>query len=243
MRYFVPDIRVAQENPNCTERLGGVPWGLPERLWPRCKNCSGPQSLLAQFSHSYGRLDLGREGRVLFVFQCNCDPGMCDTWEAFSGANACFVLEPEQLQTGDTPSPTDDPPLDNAVVIVGWIERDDGLPSDLISHFRNDAEHLALPEEIHAKVTWGTRVGGFPKWMQSAEEAPDQSWEFLAQLDSNYSFQVPPASMHKWIEADPNRFEGRTHIGQGPNFGFGLGYIFIKRAVPGVPEGCFFWQR
>src|SRR5262249_14777262 len=100
MRYFVPDICVAAEAPPETtaqDKLGGAPFGLRQDKWPRCRECGKSQSLLAQLTHDPARLELGRTGRVLFVFQCNHDPGMCDTWDAHSGANACIVVEPEEL--------------------------------------------------------------------------------------------------------------------------------------------------
>ncbi len=242
MRYFVPDIRAAQETTSCSERLGGIPWGLPKDKWPQCKQCGGSQSLLAQYQHHADRLDLGREGRTLFVFQCGNDPGMCDDWKAFSGGNACFVIEPEELREGETPLPPDLPPLEDAVRIVHWIEHDDDLPPSLNAQFQRDATHLALDEDIHARVTWGTRLGGFPKWIQSAEEAP-RDFDFVGQLDSTYSFYSPPNEPSDWIQADSGRFEGRTHVAPGPNFGGGLGYLLLKRSGAGLPAGCFFWQR
>ena len=92
MRCFVPDIRLAAELPEQTkleEKFGGVPWGLDEELWPTCADCGKHQSLLAQLVHDDTRLNLGREGRVLLVFQCNHSPGMCETETGGSGANAC----------------------------------------------------------------------------------------------------------------------------------------------------------
>ena len=131
MKYFVPDIRVADEvgdwflveKPIITERLGGRPWGLSQDRWPKCRQCGKSQSLLAQFSHDDQRLNLGRTGRVLFVFQCAHKPGLCDSWEAFSGANACFVAEPEDLTNAETDLPADSPPLDKAVLIAGPARR------------------------------------------------------------------------------------------------------------------------
>lgn len=241
MRYVVPDIRVASEALGGHEKLGGAPQGLPASSWPKCSECGKSQSLLAQFEHHPERLDLGRKGRVIFVFQCNHDPGMCSTWEALSGANACFVVEPEDLTDAETPVPSDAPPQDREVRIIEWHQRDDGLASELASNFRNDEAHMRLAEETHAKITWGTRLGGFPKWIQSADEAP-KGWAFVGQLDSSYSFLSPPKGDYSWVKSDPDGFEGRTHVAEGPNFGFGLGYILLRRGS-GVPEGCFFWQR
>ena len=100
MRHFVPDICPAPEvkaETAAQDKFGGIPWGLGRQQWPRCRNCGKSQSLRAQLVHDREWLDLGRAGCVLFVFQCNHDPGMCSTWDGCSGANACFVVEPEDL--------------------------------------------------------------------------------------------------------------------------------------------------
>ena len=100
MRYFVPDIRLASELPTQSgieDKLGGVPWGLAAKSWPRCNRCGKVQLLLAQFVHDASRLDLERVGRSLFVFQCSNSSGLCPTWKGGSGANACFVVEPEEI--------------------------------------------------------------------------------------------------------------------------------------------------
>lgn len=265
MRYFVPDIRLVDEETHQSEKLGGVPWGLPSGRWPKCAGCGAPQSLLAQFEHHPGRLDLGRKGRVLFLFQCDSDPGSCETWAANSGANACIVIEPEELTEAATPIPSGSPEPMLEVRIADWIDKEDGIDPNLAGHFFEDDTHLQLPEEVLDKCTTGTRLGGVPSWIQSPDEAPKGQWRFVGQLDSSYSFyQPPPKSKTNAVEGigwkifksvfrlpaqpsgplheDKNRFEGRTHWAQGPNFGDGgIGYIFLK-PTDGVPEGLFFWQ-
>ncbi|HEY1169764.1 MAG TPA: hypothetical protein VGH19_00215 [Verrucomicrobiae bacterium] len=265
MRYFVPDIRLADEESRQSEKLGGVPWGLPAAKWPLCKDCGKPQSLLAQFEHHPLRLDLGRAGRVLFVFQCDHDPGACETWSAISGANACFVLEPEELLQSVTPLPPDsfEPMLE--VRVARWIEKEDDIDPNLAGHFFEDKTYLKLPEEVVGKCTTGARLGGVPSWIQSPDEGPRAPWRFVGQLDSTYSFYQPPAKSQTattkgigWkvfgsvfgvtdkpaspVHEDEKHFEGRTHWAQGPNFGDGgIGYVFLKM-TDGVPEGLFFWQ-
>jgi len=245
MRYFVPDIYVAAEvaaETNVQDKFGGIPWGLSRNKWPTCRDCGRSQSLLAQLTHDSQRLDLGRGGRVLFVFQCNHDPGMCETWDANSGANACFVVESENL--GDTLSalPNDTPLVENEVRVRTWIERDDGLPDSLISAFYSSRGLNALSDDIRRRVTSGTRLGGVPLWIQSPEEAPRADWQFVGQLDSGYSFLSPPRGRHAWVSEDRNRWEGRTHFGQGPNFGDGgIAYLFLRRGA-GAPDGRVFWQ-
>lgn len=245
MRFFVPDIRVAGDLPAQAvpeDKFGGLPWGLAPDLWPKCSHCGKSQSLLAQLLHDSVRLDLGREGRMLYVFQCNHDPGMCSTWEGGSGANACFIVEPERLTNGFSKLPADAPLVENEVRVVGWLERDDGLPSSLKSSFFDDEAFNALSMETMRKVTSSTKLGGVPNWIQSPSEAPQGGWEFVGQLDSTHSFLTAPKSKVSWVGSDSETWEGRTHYGQGPNYGDGgIAYLFLKR-VGTVPEGWFFWQ-
>lgn len=265
MQYFIPQIRVpatAKADPARTgvlarllnsgktnapdqaarERLGGVPWGLPIHQWPKCRDCGKSQSLLAQLEHHPDRLDLGREGRVLFAFQCAHDPGMCATWEAFSGANACLIVEPEALGATPTRVPDDAPPIDPEVHIIDWIENDDRVVANVANAFFSEDTFIELTMEQLAGVTWSTRLGGLPRWMQSPDEAPKPGWRFAGQLDGTYSFLSPPIPCPSWVSVDQENFEGRTHLANGPNFGGGLAYVFLRHAG-GLPEGCIFWQR
>ena len=68
MRYFLPELTF-QRGSLPVDKLGGLPWGMPSDLWPLCKACAKPQSLLAQFSHHDQRLDLGKPGRILYEIE------------------------------------------------------------------------------------------------------------------------------------------------------------------------------
>ena len=226
------------------ERFGGRPWGLADALWPVCKECGGRQSLLAQLSHHPERLDLGAQGRMLFVFYCNNYPGMCDSWGGSSGANACFVLDAEQLEG----TPFDHPPAgaidpdDHAVVISSWQAFDDGFDEATAKKLLTLTDYDDLPDSALAQLSGSTHLGGVPWWIQDANEAPGGDWTFVGQLDTYYSFHEPPKSETPWISCDEKRYEGRTHVGTGPNFGdAGMGYIFLRSAHT-RPEGWFFWQ-
>jgi hypothetical protein len=231
VRFFVPDIRVSAElEPQATlqDKFGGLPWGLEPDLWPVCSGCGKPQSLLAQLLHDPVRLDLGRQGRVLCVFQCGQDRTMCSTWKGGSGANACFVLEPEDIGSGLTSSPPDASPVENEVRVVGWLPRDDGLRAPLGSRFHG--------------VPSTTRLGGIPCWIHNPADAPGGGWRFVGQLDSTHSFLKAPAQDVPWVHADSDHCEGRTHYGEGPNFGeAGIAYLFL-RSSGNTPQGWFFWQ-
>src|SRR5262245_15947067 len=99
MLNFIPDLQLGSLLPpqrGLEDKFGGLPWGLRTDLWPMCRHCGRPQSLLAQLSHDDQRLDLGRDGRVLFVFQCchppwKRDPRECESWSSAAGANACLI--------------------------------------------------------------------------------------------------------------------------------------------------------
>lgn len=245
MRYFVPRIRLPAELPPqdaLADKLGGTPWGLPAGLWPRCGECGKSQSLLAQLVHHPERLDLGRTGRVLHVFQCNHQPGLCSTWEAASGANACFVLEPEQLLPAPAAIPADAPPADPEVRIVDWVARDDGLDEASAGGFLDPATGYDLDEALLGAVTWSTRLGSVPRWLQGTDEAPGDGWRFVGQLDGSYSFLDAPRVVDPAVRVDDEQWEGRTHVSEGPNLGGGIGYVFLCPDGARV-DGHFFWQR
>ena len=245
MRYFVPDLRLPAELPPQSgphDKLGGLPWGLPTSLWPTCRDCGKSQSLLAQFVHHPSRLDLGRPGRLLSVFQCNRDPGMCSTWEGGSGANACLITEPEDLIPDTSTLPQDSPPVEREARIAAWLERDDGVPEERVPLFFSSAEFFDLPDDEAAKPTWSTKLAGVPRWIQSPDEAPGDAWTFVGQLDSTYSFLQAPAVGDPDVVEDRERWEGRSHYCEGPNLGDGgIAYLFVRKRAE-TPEGWFFWQ-
>lgn len=114
MKYFIPELKLAIQLSNqefYQEKLGGLPYGLPIEKWPICGECNIPLALLAEFVHHDERLNLGREGRVIFVFQCN-NNRICETWNNQTGANSCFILEPEELTQGITPCPSKETELE-----------------------------------------------------------------------------------------------------------------------------------
>ncbi len=245
MHYFVPILRLAEELPAqaaLQDKLGGLPWGLRPSDWPKCRECGKSQSLLAQFVHDPARLDLGRAGRVLSVFQCNHDPGMCSTWEGGSGANACLVMEPESLIAGISPLPSDSPVVEREARAVEWLERDEGISAAQAARFFSWDDLRQLPESEIRKATLSTKLGGVPSWIQSPDEAPKDGWRFIGQLNSFYSFLLPPSVNVSGVSEDKNHLEGRSHYCWGPNFGdCGIGYLFL-RDMTAVPEGWFFAQ-
>lgn len=267
MINFAPVLSIPQDASQSAfprEKMGGVPDGLKLEDWPKCSGCGGSQTFIAQFKHHPERLDLGRNGRVLFVFQCGQDPGVCETWKHDTGENACFVVEPENLST---PEPNASPPpktgwmkklfgtevkLENAprdiptpyneVIITKWNMYDDGLDNKLKASFFDEDLHSKLPHDIWENLNSTTHLGGVPMWLQSSDEAPQLNWDFVGQISDVYSFKSPPSRLPKWIYEDTERFEGRTHYAVGPNFGGGIAYLFIQTNSNWVPRAKMFWQ-
>lgn len=239
------------------DKLGGLPWGLPADRWPLCAMCRRPQSMLAQFVHEEERLNLGKAGRVLFVFQCNYAPGDCYSWDGYSGANACFVLDPDELTDKLSDLPAADLPIEPEARIEKWIRK------------REDLEEALVARPFKESASFYTKLGGLPNFIQNPEEAPSGDYHFVGQLCSMYMFYSPVPSAN---EADCTvikrkgrytREEKPDHRKrnpppyficessptseyrwscEGPNFGdAGTGYIYLRleetRAV-----GHFFWQ-
>lgn len=84
------------------DKLGGDPAWLGAEQWPTCLRCSKPMMFLLQLrTGPRTGLPTLRRG-MIYVFQCQSDPGMCDDWSATGGANA-VVLQPNR----ERPSPLD----------------------------------------------------------------------------------------------------------------------------------------
>jgi hypothetical protein len=231
VKYFVPELAPNDELPvqsSLEEKFGGMPWGLPSERWPLCARCGAPQVLLAQLRHWHGRLDLGKEGRALFLFQCTDAFTRCPSWEMNSGANSCFVVDEDQLGEGLT-SPSVSPTfperrlaswLDEQVLpewrVARWLEEDDTIP-DLYPGFfglngspeGDDEEQF---ETYQSKVSQETKLGSVPFWIQFPAIPP--AGRFLGQIDSNCCQAF------------------------GDN---GIGYIFLSGPAS-APRGWFLWQ-
>ena len=226
MKYFVPQLEsitdATAQNVEM-EKLGGLPFGLPTEMYPTCKECRKPMSLLAQFIHHEERLNLGKNGRVLSAFQCNnmaSDFSVCPNWNADLGANVCFIVEPENLSDRFAKSPEEKIVLENEFLITGWQEMDDGISEEESLFFLDVKKYDAMNDETAKKfcgnLVDGTKLGGVPVWIQYPE-IPQGAWKYAAQLDSATGFVFGDA---------------------------GIGHIFIEKVESALqlPKGKFLWQ-
>jgi hypothetical protein len=167
---------------------------------------------------------------------------MCATWEGGSGANACFVTEPEDVVAELSVLPKDSPRVEREARVVDWLERDDDVSEQQAALFFSATEFFELPDSEAAKPTWSTRLGSVPRWIQSPDEAPTDGWTFIGQLDSTYSFLNAPKSATSGVVEDTEKWEGRSHYCEGPNLGDGgIAYLFLRK-TQSTPEGWYFWQ-
>src|SRR5438876_11689807 len=111
---------------------------------------------------------------MLFAFQCVPWIGGCSGYDRHNGANACFVLRPDELTSGLTQPPMPDFPSQTEARVLRWFKRDDGIPNELRPKFLHGADFFALPEETRLKVHPGTKLGSVPDWIQEPEE-PESS--------------------------------------------------------------------
>jgi hypothetical protein len=99
------------------DKLGGLPFGLPGDRWPACGVCGLAQNFIGQFRSS-DKVDLGKPGRVLFLFQCP-DGAICGDWDCHTGANAAVLVDEAALTGSPTLAPAG-VAIEPEGVIVGW---------------------------------------------------------------------------------------------------------------------------
>lgn len=180
------------------EKLGGFPVGLPPDRWPRCLVASflqdrcAPMHFVGQFVHHPERCDLGREGRWLFVFWCRFDH---EIWDPAGGANACVVVEPEELVVGETridleiddddASRTVFAPVGRSFRIVSWREENDGLTEPDCAELRRYSSGEADPSVVDKWIASGGRelyLGGTPWYDGGPVEWPAEPWHYLGSI-------------------------------------------------------------
>ena len=223
MIYYTPQLKIVDastEIPAFSEKLGGLPWGFPVEKWPHCAECGVAMNHVCSLRHDPYRLDLGKEGRIVYVFMCNHEASGCDSWSSESGANAVCFLEESELCSGLTQSPNENQEdgIFSEVQILGWEEKEDGVhEDDYPKYFSNESFGELTMRENETQPVNGFKLGGVPAWVQGAEEGPRLPFRFVAQFE-DYFESVDVA-----------------------NYGTGRAYLFVLPDAE-KPKGAFFWQ-
>ena len=199
MKYFVPELALGALLPpqsQFVEKFGGLPWGLPLDRWPLCAECGNPQTHLATLVHHAERLDLGKEGRAVLIFQCGRSPNEtdCEAMQSDSGANAVIFLDADEISTGLTEPPAPGASREFEIRIVKWVERHDLVTPELEASFYSADGFWDQPDEVRQTVEdsieGGARLGSVPCWVQEPEDV-ESSFHFAAQLAMYYHFPDP----------------------------------------------------
>ena len=199
-------------------KIGGLPHGLPARLWPVCKECGLPMSHLLQLPVDKQILPEMHEDEVLFVFKCESED-ICSFWDGDGSANAVFTVPRKELCNTPTSAPANaegETPLQVPEFgIVGWRSEDDGAPEELEAAFYDYAAHDKLPESVSNphdwESSWRTKVGGVPSWTANgAQNIP--AGRFVLQIDN-------------WINLDDGSSEEFANFCSD-----GTAYIFADRS-------------
>ena len=175
--------------PGLVPKLGGLPWGLPARLWPVCKECGRPMSHLAQLPAAPPELPLAG-GEVLFLFKCEWD-SICSFWEPDAGANAAFTVPQSLLDALPANPPADAgdglPAVLPELGVVRWRTQEDGVAPELEEAFYDYERYFALPpESAHPHdwaVPWCTKSGGAPYWTANGAQRMPPG-RLLLQIDN-----------------------------------------------------------
>jgi hypothetical protein len=240
------------------DKLGGLPFGFPVSAWPTCRRCGLPQVYIAQF-HASARLRLGREGRTLYLFQCR-DTGVCDSWEAESGANRALLVDAD-AHTGQPTTPPSGTPIEPEGIIVGWepIGRVDD-PLELVvrtylggapAYGPNHLDESEIQGRFLLQLVGSVKFGG-------AIPTPDQTGaQHLHYRGGPYGmdnvrFEEPPNPRQHF--GDWSR--GQSDVPGRPsqiaihetgewgfewaNFGGGTAYVFMDDAADAA---FYFWER
>jgi hypothetical protein len=236
MIYYTPTFQSVPKETEQTafvEKYGGLPWGIPQKEWPHCVECGATMSHVATLKHDSERLNLGKDGRVVLIFMCEENPGMCETWDTNSGANTVIFLDESQLYPKITLPPTPNTVVLPEARVLAWEQKEDSVKEEDYPLYFNNSDYFALgkqeneddeeEEDDSMSPDSGFKLGSVPCWVQGAEEGPEEPFRFVAQLSP-----IVKAS-------DTDQLEVATYGD------YGLAYLFVLPDTE-KPEGAFFWQ-
>lgn len=242
---FIPGVTPPSQIEN---KFGGLPWGVSRERWPRCAHCGSIQSLLAQLRHDPPRLDLGRAGRILCVFQCaRWHENGCDSFDPSSGANACFVLEPEELR-GDVPPPDTASHLAHLEThVLSWEPHVETLRAEFVDAYFDPTKWHSVPTDECYAISLDTKLGGIPFWGNvGPSDMPVGNWRFVLQMRDYHYIPGEKSEVAAAYLSAMNMPALRDELRPGwnlpwANFGQGVGYVFLSEEEP--IKGVFTWQR
>jgi hypothetical protein len=235
MLSLIPALTHAGSHPaaGLVPKLGGLPWGLPARLWPVCRECGQAMSPIAQLPVA-GTLDrLGPlQSRdefadlVLHLFKCESDD-ICDFWEPGIGTNAAFFVRAGDLGHGETAAPPSTPVVLPDLRVTDLTDFDDPVPPDLADAVSDPVRWLnELGENMQFPKSTRTKLGGVPWWTGNGpQQVPESPFRYLMQIDQFLDIEG---------EADTLTF--------GNFCSDGTCYVYVDTSMP-TPRAVMFINR
>ncbi len=157
--------------------IGGAPRAPSGTVWPTCRSCSGAMQFLSQLPLKSAGVPIELQDKVLLLFQCQNDPGMCDEWDANSGGNAALLVS---YSASISLRPPSGPTVLARESRVRLVPYDDSASSET----PDDAYCASV--DAKGSATLG-KVGGRPLWIQG-DETPQCScgaaMTFVLQLEA-----------------------------------------------------------
>ncbi|WP_330294453.1 hypothetical protein [Streptomyces sp. NBC_00503] len=168
-------------------RTGGNPLAPAGTAWPRCATCDGPMQFLAQIVlDEQGRPVTGgdiRADRVMAVFMCQNDPGMCEEWSPTEGGNRALLFPAGALRPMPVPAP--EPPEDEDAFVLGAVNSV-ALVVMPAADYRGARQEWADLGGNNPREVLG-QLGGTPDWLQGDETPPcpacARPMDLVAQLE------------------------------------------------------------
>jgi hypothetical protein len=159
--------------------------------------------------------------------------------------------------------------LQAEVRVLRWIEEEDGISPEDAKYFTNSQDFWNMPDTIKDPYC-GTKLGSVPCWVQTPEleglsfigqladnyffthslPKPDEVGCSVGKVNilGCFKYYEPkkrkPSAPRFVAEIKMKSSEQKSKwVCEGPNFGDGgIGYIFLKRNDPHLPECKFIWQ-
>ncbi len=158
------------------DRVSGHPAGLPQDRWPSCGVCNTPLGFVGQWSHDATRMDLGKQGRVLYAFLCLnprtsqlCGLGPAPGQGPTEAVVVVDAVDADRATVTIPPGATTPAPPAPALVATGWdadVERCAPEALEPLLYGFNEAVHEWPGGQGPIAAARGSKCGGLPQWLQ-----------------------------------------------------------------------------
>jgi predicted DNA-binding WGR domain protein len=183
------------------DQFGGMPPGVSEEDWPRCKDCDQPMQFLFLLNAHPERLPL-KKSAALAVFMCGGEVsgGGCPTYDPNDGANAVLLLSKKALAL----PAIEQPPAGEQG------QSEELLPKRFL--YREVPELEPEEEDEENMDGMADKVGGYPGWLQDAEVPKCRKcrkpMHFVAQLHDQGKLNFGDSG-EAYLFVCPQEHEGR----------------------------------